>query len=157
MSTIDVIRRGYKDKVDEYPKEKPSIINLSNFAMFRIRISSYKLEQKMVDINTILKEGKIKDTNVIEECKKNLKNMKIIMDDIFKKMKEDKDISERVLFNMELKYEYYLARPEALDTYKRIANSIIKENVEKLVKYEKIFLIYNEKFIEMIKKLNNNN
>ena len=55
---------------------------------------------------------------------------------------------------MQLKYDYYLEKPEALETYYKIVNSIIKENAEKLIKYEKIFLIYNENFLEINKKLN---
>ena len=53
-----------------------------------------------------------------------------------------------------LKYDYYLEKPEALETYNKIVNSIIKENAEKLIKYEKIYLIYNENFLEINKKLN---
>lgn len=46
-----------------------------------------------------------------------------------------------------MKYEYYIDRLEAIKSYKRIASSILKENVEK------IFLIYNEKFININKQL----
>ena len=34
--------------------------------------------------------------------------MKNKIDNIYKKIKEEEDIIERVLFNMELKYEFYL-------------------------------------------------
>ena len=71
MSIIDDIKSEYKD-IDTYPKERISVINLMNFARFQIRISSYKLEQKMADINKIIKDGKIKDTKLIEQCTKQL-------------------------------------------------------------------------------------
>ena len=57
---------------------------------------------------------------------------------------------------MELKHSRYLGNPEALETYNRIVNSIIKENAEKLIHFEKIFLIYNESFLDINKKLNIN-
>ena len=34
---------------------------------------------------------------------------------------------------------------------------MLKENVEKLIKYEKIFILYNEKLIDINKKLKVNN
>ena len=55
---------------------------------------------------------------------------------------------------MQKKYDYYLEKPEALETYYSIVNSIIRENPEKLIRFEKIYLIYNEIFLEINKKLN---
>lgn len=57
---------------------------------------------------------------------------------------------------MKRKDEYYRSKPEALDAY-RIGNSIIKENVEKFIKYEKIFILYDERLIQTNKLLNINN
>jgi len=54
---------------------------------------------------------------------------------------------------MELKHSRYLGNPEALETYNRIVNSIIKENAEKLIHFEKIFLIYNENFLDIKQKI----
>ena len=158
MSTIDEIRKYYRDKFDaKNPKEEPLFINLINFGLLDIHMSDYKFEKKMEDINRIINEGKIQDTKLIEECSKQLRDMKVSIDDILKKRKEDEDLSELVLFHMQSKYKYYLKRPEALDTYQKVANSIIKENVEKLIKYEKIFLLYNEKLIDISKQLKINN
>ena len=153
MSSIDRIRRDYHDKFD-YPEKKPSILNLMNFTTFDIHISSYKLEQKMEDIDKIIKEGKIKDTKIIEQCTKQLNNMKATIKDILKKIKEDEETSGIILYDMEMKYDYYSETTEALDTFKRIASSILKENVEKLIRYEKIFLLYNDFFIDLNKQLN---
>ena len=57
---------------------------------------------------------------------------------------------------MQLKYNYYLGKPEALETYNKIVNRIIKENAEKIFRFEIIFLIYNENFLEINKKFNIN-
>ncbi len=156
MSSIDRIRRDYHDKFD-YPEEKPSILNLMNFTTFDIHISSYKLEQKMEDIDKIIKEGKIKDTKIIEQCTKQLNNMKATIDDIYKKKKEDINMSFSFLYPMERKYDFYAEKPEAFETFKRIATSIIKEKIDKLIKYEKIFILFNDICIDLIKKLNINN
>ena len=48
-------------------------------------------------------------------------------------------------------------RPEDLDTFKRIARSIINDIIEKLIKYEKIFILNNDVLIDIKKKLNINN
>jgi hypothetical protein len=79
--------------------------------------------------------------------------MKASIDEIEKAILEDENTND-VLYDMQLKYDYYLEKPEALETYNKIVNSIIKENAEKLIKYEKIYLIYNENFLEINKKLN---
>jgi hypothetical protein len=79
--------------------------------------------------------------------------MKASIDEIEKTILEDENTND-VLYDMQLKYDYYLEKPEALETYYKIVNSIIKENAEKLIKYEKIYLIYNENFLEINKKLN---
>ena len=153
---IDSIRNAYTVNVDDEPDELPGVINLMNFANFQLRISSYKLEQKMEDLNKCIKEGKIKDTKLIEEYTKLLNEMKITIDDIFKKMKEDRDASEEILYDKELGYEYNNIIPQDVESYKKLANSIIKENVEKLIKYEKIIILYSEKFIDINKQINSN-
>ena len=153
MSSIDRIKSDYIDKFD-YLKNKTSTLNLMNFSTFEIHISSYKLEQKMEDLENKIKEGKIKDAKIIEQCTEQLNNMKVTIKDIFKKIKEDEQTSNHILYNMELKYDDYSEVPEALDIFKRISSSILKENVEKLIKYEKIFLLYNEFLIDINKQLN---
>ena len=79
------------------------------------------------------------------------------IDDIFKKVDEDRETSESILFDMEWKHEYYNEIPGALDTFKGLASSIIKENIKKLIKYEKTFILHNEFFIDINKQLNINN
>ena len=59
----------------------------------------------MSDITKIINEGKIKDIKTIEQFTKQINNIKVAIDDIFKKKEEEK-ISENILFNMELKYKY---------------------------------------------------
>ncbi len=59
----------------------------------------------MSDLTKIINEGKIKDTKTIEQFTKQINNIKVAIDDIFKKKEEEK-ISENILFNMELKYKY---------------------------------------------------
>jgi hypothetical protein len=158
MSTIDEIRGLYKDKFDaNNPKQDPSIINLMNFAEFEYRIEKYKFEKRIEDINIAIKEAKNQDTNIIEECAKQLNDIKLSIDNILKQMKEDKDLSGSVLFYMKLKYDYYQSSPEGLEAYQSVGNSMLKENVEKLIKYEKIFIIYNEKLIDINKQLKVNN
>ena len=158
MSTIDEIRGLYKDKFDvNNPKQDPSIINLLNFGQLELRIKKYKFEKRIKETNMAIKEAKSQDTNIIEECAKQLNDIKLSIDDILKKMKEDKELSGTVLFYMKLKYDYYLSSPEGLEAYQSVGNSMLKENVEKLIKYEKIFILYNEKLIDINKKLKVNN
>ena len=153
VETIDDIRKYYKFKYDDSSTEKPSLLNRMNFALFRIHTAPYKLEEKIEKANKIIKEGKIKDSKIVEECLKQINDMKASIDEIEKAILEDENTND-VLYDMQLKYDYYLEKPEALETYYKIVNSIIKENAEKLIKYEKIFLIYNENFLEINKKLN---
>ena len=61
------------------------------------------------------------------------------------------------LYPMERKYDFYEEKPEAFETFKKVASSIIKENIEKLIKYEKIIILYNDICIDLYKKLNVNN
>ena len=158
MSTIDEIRGLYKDKFDATnPKQDPSIINLTNFGQLELRIKRYKFEKRIEDTNKAIKEAKNQDTNIIEECAKQLNDIKLSIDNILKQMKEDKDLSGSVLFYMKLKYDYYLSSPEGLEAYQSVGNSMLKENVEKLIKYEKIFILYNEKLIDINKELKVNN
>ena len=153
VETIDDIRKYYKFKYDDSSTEKPSLLNRMNFALFRIHTAPYKLEEKIEKANKIIKEGKIKDSKIVEECLKQINDMKASIDEIEKAILEDENTND-VLYDMQLKYDYYLEKPEALETYYKIVNSIIKENAEKLIKYEKIYLIYNENFLEINKKLN---
>ena len=158
MSTIDEIRGLYKNKFDaNNPKQDPSIINLLNFGQLELRIEKYKFEKRIEDTNMAIKEAKNQDTNIIEESAKQLNVIKLSIDDILKKMKEDKELSGTVLFYIKLKYDYYLSSPEGLEAYQSVGNSMLKENVEKLIKYEKIFILYNEKLIDINKKLKVNN
>ena len=153
VETIDDIRKYYIFKYDDSSTEKPSLLNRMNFALFRIHTDPYKLEEKIEKANKIIKEGKIKDSKIVEECLKQINDMKASIDKIEKAILEDENTND-VLYDMQLKYDYYLEKPEALETYNKIVNSIIKENAEKLIKYEKIYLIYNENFLEINKKLN---
>ncbi len=157
MSSIDDIKKEYFYKFDNFPKEKPSAISYMNFAMFDIHVSRYKLQEKMAIINKTIEEGKIKDNKILEQCTKQLNNMKATIDDIYKKKKEDINMSFSFLYPMERKYDFYAEKPEAFETFKRIATSIIKENIDKLIKYEKIFILFNDICIDLIKKLNINN
>ena len=87
MSSIDDIKKEYFYKFDNFPKEKPSAISYMNFAMFDIHVSRYKLQEKMAIINKTIEEGKIKDNKILEQCTKQLNNMKATIDDIYKKKK----------------------------------------------------------------------
>ena len=156
MKTIDDIKKNYDFKYDDSSKEKSSVLNLMNFANFRIHTDPYKLEEKIENANKIIKEGKIKDSKIIEECLKQISDMKASIDKIKTIIHEDEETSDNILFNMEMKYGYYLGKPEALETYYKIVSSIFKENAEKLIRFEKIFLNYNEYFLEINKKLNIN-
>ena len=151
--TIDDIRNDYTDKFD-FVHETPSIVNLMNISLFEIRISRYKLEQKIAKIYKVIKEGTIKDKKIIEQCTKQLNDIKTSIDDTYKKKKEDEEFSREYLYMMGKKF---VERPEDLDTFKRIASSIINNIIEKLVKYEKVFILNNEFLIDINKKLNINN
>ena len=74
--TIDDIRKYYKFKYDDSSTEKPSLLNRMNFALFRIHTDPYKLEEKIEKANKIIKEGKIKDSKIVEECLKQINDMK---------------------------------------------------------------------------------
>ena len=151
--TIDDIRNDYTDKFDFFD-ETPSIVNMMNIACFEIRISRYKLEQKIENIYKVIKEGTIKDTKVIEKYTKQLDEIKASINAIYKKKKEDEEFSDEFLYMMGKKFK---ERPEDLDTFKRIARSIINDIIEKLIKYEKIFILNNDVLIDIKKKLNINN
>jgi hypothetical protein len=155
IETIDDIKKYYKFKYDDSGIETPSTLNRMNFALFRIHTDPYKLGEKIEKANKIIKEGKIKDSKIIEECSKQINNMKASIDKIEKTIHDDEYTSD-LLFDMEWKYDNYLGKPEALETYNKIVNSIIRENAEKLINFEKIYLIYNENFLEINKKLNIN-
>lgn len=158
MSSIDEIKESYKVKFDaNNPKEDPGLINITNFGKLLLHMNRYKFEKRIEDINLIIKGGKIKDTKLIDECTKQINEIKNSLNDILKKFKEDEDLSDHILFYMQRNYDYYLNRPEALDTYQRIGNSLLEENVAKFIKYEKIFIVYNEKLNDINKQLNINN
>ena len=156
MSTIDEIRKGYIVNLEKYPNISPSQLNLCNFSNFELHIEKYKLEQKIENITKIINKGNIKDKKLIEECKIKLKNIKMKMDNILKIVNEDQNTSWEIIFNLGLKYENYDEIPEAKDIYKKISISLIKENVEKLIKFEKNFILFNDSLIELNKKLNIN-
>ena len=155
IETIDDIKKYYKFKYDDSGIETPSTLNRMNFALFRIHTDPYKLGEKIEKANKIIKEGKIKDSKIIEECSKQINDMKASIEKIEKTIHDDEYTSD-LLFDMEWKYDNYLGKPEALETYNKIVNSIIRENAEKLIHFEKIYLIYNENFLEINKKLNIN-
>ena len=158
MSKIDKIRGDYKDYFDANdPKEEPGIINITNFGRLAINFDRYKFTTRIENINKIIKEGKIKDTTLIDACKKQLNDINISLEDIRKKIKEDEQLTDDVLFDMQRRYDYYQSIPEAFETYQRIGNALIKENVEKFIKYEKIFIIYDEQLMNIYKLLKINN
>ena len=89
VETIDDIRKYYKFKYDDSSTEKPSLLNRMNFALFRIHTDPYKLEEKIEKANKIIKEGKIKDSKIVEECLKQINDMKASIDEIEKTILED--------------------------------------------------------------------
>ena len=102
--TIDDIRKYYKFKYDDSSTEKPSLLNRMNFALFRIHTDPYKLEEKIEKANKIIKEGKIKDSKIVEECLKQINDMKASIDEIEKAILEDENTND-VLYDMQLKYD----------------------------------------------------
>ena len=127
-----------------------------NFTLFEIDTKPYKFEEKIENLKNIIKEGKNKDIKVIEECSKQLKYIKVAIDEIMKKVNECKDSSEEMLNDLYSKYDYYLEKPEALETFNRIVNSIINENAKTLIKFVKKLLNYNDSLLDINKKLNIN-
>ena len=105
--TIDDIRNDYTDKFDFFD-ETPSIVNMMNIACFEIRISRYKLEQKIENIYKVIKEGTIKDTKVIEKYTKQLDEIKASINAIYKKKKEDEEFSDEFLYMMGKKFIYFI-------------------------------------------------
>ena len=158
MFKIDEIKGNYKDYFDaNNPKEQPGIINIINFGRLSIHLDRYKFATRIDNINRIIKEGKIQDMRLIDACKKQINEINVSLEDIRKKIKEDEKLTDDVLFHMQRNYDYYKRTPEALKTYQRIGNALIKENVEKLVKYEKLFIIYDEQLMNIYKQLKINN
>ena len=156
METIDDIKKCYTFKYEDFSKDSPSLINLMNFTLFEIDTKPYKFEEKIENLKNIIKECKNKDTKVIEECSKQLNDIKVAIDEIMKKVNECKDSSEEMLNDLYSKYDYYLEKPEALETFNRIVNSIINENAKTLIKFEKKLLNYNDSLLDINKKLNIN-
>ena len=156
METIDDIKKCYTFKYEDFSKDSPSLINLMNFTLFEIDTKPYKFEEKIENLKNIIKEGKNKDTKVIEECSKQLNDIKVAIDEIMKKVNECKDSSEEMLNDLYSKYDYYLEKPEALETFNRIVNSIINENAKTLIKFVKKLLNYNDSLLDINKKLNIN-
>ena len=156
METIDDIKKCYTFKYEDFSKDSPSLINLMNFTLFEIDTKPYKFEEKIENLKNIIKEGKNKDIKVIEECSKQLKYIKVAIDEIMKKVNECKDSSEEMLNDLYSKYDYYLEKPEALETFNRIVNSIINENAKTLIKFVKKLLNYNDSLLDINKKLNIN-
>ena len=104
VETIDDIRKYYIFKYDDSSREKPSLLNRMNFALFRIHTDPYKLEEKIEKANKIIKEGKIKDSKIVEECLKQINDMKASIDEIEKAILEDENTND-VLYDMQLKYD----------------------------------------------------
>ena len=156
MEIIDDIKKCYTFKYEDFSKDSPSLINLMNFTLFEIDTKPYKFEEKIENLKNIIKEGKNKDIKVIEECSKQLKYIKVAIDEIMKKVNECKDSSEEMLNDLYSKYDYYLEKPEALETFNRIVNSIINENAKTLIKFVKKLLNYNDSLLDINKKLNIN-
>ena len=82
IETIDDIRIWYKFKYDESLSEWPSLLNRMNFASFRIHTDPYKLEEKIENANKIIREGKIRDNKIAEECLNQINDMKASIDKI---------------------------------------------------------------------------
>lgn len=155
MTTIDSIKEAYHyDYLSLTPKTKPSTVNGMNNAEFLNRLCSYKVGLKMKNIYKFINEGKINDKKLEEECIKELNDIGKGKDDIIKKMDEDFEFSQEVLYEMDWSYEFYSANSEKLETYDKIVNEIIKGNVEKYIKYEKVFILYSDKLNDINKKLN---
>lgn len=156
MSSIDKIRSGYITKHEDFPDITLSQLNIYNYSIFKDHANQYKLEGKIENINKIINNGEIKDIKLIEECKTELENIKKNMDNILKTVDEDMRTSWSSIYHLGEKYENYDEIPEAQDIYKKISISMIKENVEKLIKFEKKFLLFNDSLIDLSKKININ-
>lgn len=156
MSNIDEIRSGYKIKHEDFPNISLSQLNIYNYSIFETYTEKYKLKEKIEDTNKIINDGKIKDIKLIKECKTELDNIKKDMDNILKTVNEDQHTSWGVIYDLGEKYKNNDEIPEAEDIYKKISIAMIKENVEKLIKFEKKFILLNDSLIELNKKLNIN-
>lgn len=154
MSTIDEIRKGYKINLKADPDSNPNVVICYNFDNFKVHIEKYKLEQKIENITKTINDGDIKDKKLFEEYKDKLKDIKMKIDDILKTVKEEYDISWKIIFDLRMASCNKI--PEAEDIKKKIIASIIKEYIEKLIKAEKKLILYNDSLIELNDKLNLN-
>ena len=151
--SIDEIKKKYEYKIDPYNFiDTAYIVYALLNGRFALQFESYKFDEKIEEIKKMINNKRDKiDKTTLESFEKTLKDISNLCEEVNKKLELDCDEISPIISGISMDYERNTDKPGAVDIYLKISKEMIDMEVYKYIKYERIFVLYNEHIIYMKK------
>ena len=158
-SKIEQITNKYKFTLDFSDSlNSPNMIDEMFHGYFKVQIREYCFDKRITKINERINDEKSTiNKDLLKSCSKKVNEIKNYIDTTLKEIKDEHDLTQRLLFHLKMSYDNNDDIPDVYKVYKDLVNTILKERSEKYIKYEKIFFLMNDNIFEINKQLHIDN
>ena len=154
--TAEEIKNRYKYEIDISDDWKTGhrIYDLF-FGKFGVSIDKYNFKEKIINLIEIIRNNNTKkDKALLKSYEEKLVEIADSINKIMEKIKEEYRSMGTILYNLTNSCKDNIDKLNVLNTYKRICTEILDKEAEKYIKYEKIFLTFNDDIMDINNKLN---
>ena len=118
-------------------------------------IDKYNFKEKIINLIEIIRNNNTKkDKALLKSYEEKLVEIADSINKIMKKIQEEYRSMGTILYNLTNSCKDNIDKLNVLNTYKRICTEILDKEAEKYIKYEKIFLTFNDDIMDINNKLN---
>ena len=156
--TLDEIKDTYKYEIDISDNLK-TVNRINDFFIvkFEINFEKYNFEERILKLTETLEKRKNKiDKETLVLYENNLKDIKEITQKTIKELNDEYRHISRKLYSFTVKCEENLDKLGMLDVYNKLGKEMLDKEAEKYIRYEKLFLSFNDIIIDINNKLNSN-
>ena len=152
--TIDSIKNKYKYTIDytHYEKQADNILFVF-FGNILYSKEHYHFSEKIAMIKAELQRN-VLDKSKLEEYKKEIEDLEGIITEKSVKVDDENNYYLNTRYYFEFQYKRYENDNEINDKYKKLIKGLIDESATKNIKFEKLFILYNDKLKDLLNKLN---
>ena len=152
--TIDSIKNKYKYTIDyTHYENQPDNILYGFFGTISYSQEHYHFSEKIAMIKAELQRN-VLDKSKLEEYKKEIEDLEGIITETSEKADGENNYYINTMYYLELQYKRYENDSEINDMYKKLIKGLIDESATKNIKFEKLFILYNDKLKDLLNKLN---
>jgi len=155
---IDELKEGYHYTIDPLNSNNNAYIAYAlNFGHFIVKFKEYyRFEEKIKEIkHIILKKGDKIPKNILDSYEAILNDISDGSQQIYKKVDSYYNENVSIIWEISRGYERNRDKPGAVDIYLKIGKEIIDQEVNTLIHYEKILILFNDKIITLKQNLSN--